>query len=278
MPTDLYNPQSVKVLQKESDAFIAQYLRKPADPPTEAEVDFARTTGTWREDETIAHDEIIDRILQARKTVRQEEVADLFVLGLARKSPLHRSPIASYAISMHLKPHEPEYPHPNFPCAVCGLDRGIDGQPASHVFWRNNLLCRVNYGGAASLQFVLSDLEDLPHLPSLGSPTGHDIDALRALLDLLREQPSTSTPGKLAKAIGAQGGKNDLQRTALIETLGYMGVLEPESNPSYRTAFVRFIDRPGPDGRNDWEYPVMWWRGSDGVNENAVQHWFGHLL
>jgi hypothetical protein len=29
--------------------------------------------------------------------------------------------------------------------------------------------------------------------------------------------------------------------------------------------------------RKDWGYPVIWWQGSDGVNDRAVRHYFPNL-
>jgi hypothetical protein len=275
---DLYHPDAIKVLRKQSAAELAPHLGKTPNPPTETEIAFARSCGVWRDDELLPHDEIIARVLAAHDRLDPVVLANGFVAGLGQGSPLLLSTIASYAIASHLKPHEPEYPYPNFPCAVCGLYRALTGETVQEIFWNSHLLSRIDVGGWCGLGGVMADLDDYLRQPPAFTMSESDVDALRRVLALLKAQPSNSSPGKLKKELGALAGKNDLQRTRFVEILSIIGVLEPIDNPSYHRQWTRYIDRPGPDGRNDWEYPAIWWRGSDGVNDDAVRHWFGHLL
>lgn len=278
MPRNLYDPVGLKILQKQSDFELAKYLGKAEVSPTADEIALARNLGVWRDDEVAHHDEIVRRILGARSEISAVFVANAFVVGLGQQRPELRSPISSFTIATHLKAHEGTYPYPNFPCADCGVPRRIDGTPVAEIYWNSSLLSRTREGGGCALVSVLADLEDLPALPWPLEPTPSDVQALLDLLSFLRDQPADSTPGKLAKAIGSMGGKNALVRTRLIEILGIIGVLEPAGHPSYWKAWTPFIDRDVPGDRNDWEYPVAWWRGTDGVNEAAVQDWFGHLF
>ena len=64
---------------------------------------------------------------------------------------------------------------------------------------------------------------------------------------------------------------NKAEREVLLDILGVCGVLESE-HTGYLTSFVPCSSRELPSHRFvERSYPVCWWRGSDGVNEIAVQ-------
>lgn len=277
-PADLYRSDSLAALRKDRDHALAGPSGEPNEPPSAQEIEAARKQGIWRDRELVHHDEVIRRILVAKGAIPPQAVANAFVVGLGKRAPALLSAISSYAVAWHLAPHQAEYPDKYFPCAVCGLDRQLSGSAETTIDWNSSLLARHETGGSSSLDYVLCDLEDFVRFPCPSAPDEQDIRILREVLEILRRQPPDSSPGKLAKALGSLAGKNSGQRTRLIEILGIIGILESGNHPSYITAFPRFVDRAGPSGKNDWEYPTIWWRGADGVNENAVQIWFSHLI
>ena len=68
-------------------------------------------------------------------------------------------------------------------------------------------------------------------------------------------------------------------REVLIGILGLCGVLETSEHRGYMTRFVPWSERELPARRFiDMHYPACWWTRADGVNGEAVQYWFGHVL
>ena len=63
----------------------------------------------------------------------------------------------------------------------------------------------------------------------------------------------------------------------LIEFSDHCGVLKPAGReelcrPTHHNEH-RNLDRPRRH-KNDWKYPVIWWRGADGVDRDALNRLF----
>ncbi len=228
--------------------------------------------GVWADPIWTTHDEIIARIQNAFSRISKEAVANAFIAGLGQRRADLRTYIAGWAMAKHLPTHKAAYLSEDLPCSVCCLERGRDGSETVELDFTHYRLNRCDYGALGLFESVMVNLEDFP---GDIEPTDQDRAALASLLDFLRLLPPDSTPSKLAKSIGPIAGKAGLQRTSTIEILGVIGILEPKNHPSYWRAWTDFVDRAEPGGRNDWAYPVVMWKGTDGVNEEAVQDWFG---
>lgn len=68
-------------------------------------------------------------------------------------------------------------------------------------------------------------------------------------------------------------------RQLVLEIFGYCGVLQPASQPKVLERWITEIpkDLHSSYYKNDWKYPLPWWTGADGVNEEAVEFWFPGL-
>lgn len=273
---DIYHPASLKILRKDRDHAM-RLNQGLVESPSAEEIAAAKERGVWRDQELIHHDEVIRRILIALDTLTKQSVADAFVVGVSDRIPALCSAVSSYSVAMHLAPHRAEYPDKYFPCVICGLDRQISGSPEATIDWNGSLLARHDTGGTSSLDYVLCDLEDFHLLPISRTPNKRDVSVIGNLLDVLRNQPQNSTPGILVNEIAPYAGKNKSQRIRLIEILAIIGILEPKGHTSFLNGFTPFALREAHEARNDWEYPSMWWRGTDGVNERAIEYWFSHL-
>jgi hypothetical protein len=67
----------------------------------------------------------------------------------------------------------------------------------------------------------------------------------------------------------------------VLKILGYCGVLEdPEHRGFARAGMTAAARERGrrPAGRSDIDYPLDWWRGRCGVNEDNVRLVFGDVL
>lgn len=68
---------------------------------------------------------------------------------------------------------------------------------------------------------------------------------------------------------------NKEERTVPVSLLGYAGVLAAPKHASFSDQFVPFIERRMPPvPRRDWEYPLWYWRGQNGIDPRLVTLYF----
>ena len=69
------------------------------------------------------------------------------------------------------------------------------------------------------------------------------------------------------------------ERQVLLEILGSAGILKPRGFPSRHERWIPPSELPEPSHfyKKEWRSPVNCWTGADGVNEDAVEFWFGDI-
>lgn len=276
--------RALSTLQQQGRYESSTYTGDSVEAPSADEIAYARAAGYFWDDFESTHDAMIERLLAAKDRLTPRRVADAFVAGVGKRRPDWRSAIASYAVAMHFPRHKADLSEPNFRCLVCEEGdysvRDPDGRYNVSPNWVAQL--RFDLGGGAFNQtipnFAAIDLEQFESLSVHPTPDAADIDQLRLLLKVLRGFDSTINLTKARKAIAALGGANEMQRQQTIETLSTIGILKPAKCETFLTGFTPYTDRIFPGGKNDWAFPAIAWHGRDGVNEDAIRFWFGHLL
>ena len=138
---------------------------------------------------------------------------------------------------------------------------------------------RTKYGGVrhGMLPYPAFDLELFRALPN-PEPTQEDVSTLRRILEIAASMSADARPNALEKALTGVFRSNKYERRTFIQILGFCGILQPRNKSGYFGEFTFAFEETRPDDHtNDWFYPVIWWRGSDGVNETAVRHYFPML-
>jgi hypothetical protein len=276
--------RALATLLQQRDHEFSRYSEKKVEPPTDSEIAYAKSVGYFFDPIKLTHDELIDRLYEAKSKITKRQVADAFVAGIGRKRLDWCSAIGSLAIAVHFPKHPPDFSRPNWPCLVCEMYPGQTRAANAKIECspNNAISLRFEIGGfgfnQAKPSFATFDLEHFAAMAVKPVPENDDIAALRALIESFRALPPEITPSQLIQVIGETAGKNKYQRQQTIETLSTIGVLEPVLVPSFWNTYTPFIDRPTPSGKNDWAFPAFAWRGRDGVNDAAVKFWFGHLL
>jgi hypothetical protein len=110
---------------------------------------------------------------------------------------------------------------------------------------------------------------------SLAAPTQEDYSILARIVEIASGLAPKAKPNELEKRISKVITSNSSERRVLIEILGYCGVLKPAGRRGFLQEFTsnEQRDRP-PDHTNDWNYPVIWWQGADGVDRDALNRLF----
>ena len=243
------------------------------DKPVTAPADFAyaKAHRLMFDPIKITHDAAVKTARAAAAKLKPRDVANGFLASLSSGRLDLRSALGTYAIGRHLPAHKLKTERDWPGCAICGSDVG--GK------WPEDLSVlnfeRFRWGGVRHDDPVYIGF-DLQRFAERELPpyTKEDEAIMREVLKFADSQPPKTRPSQLAKEIKVVPGSIE-QRKKLVEILGFAGILQSAKHTGYFTAFTPLIDCEETAG--EWNYPVCWWRGSDGVNWDAVKFWFPKL-
>jgi hypothetical protein len=227
------------------------------------------------ESEEKTHTELIAWILASRKKLDPLTVGEAFAVSLSARRMDARSVLGSYSHALHLAKHafEPDPEETHRPtCLVCGASQKGTVDISSRNFRRLKWAGNVEQG---DLEYIAVDLQLFAGTkPPKASE--EDRETLRQTLDAVRKLPAKAGLGDLNNALTGLFPATKHERQVVLEILGYAGVLQPRSWPSFLDGWTAPNERPCPrgPGRAEWQYPVNGWSGKDGVNEKAVKFWF----
>lgn len=239
--------------------------------PTE-DFEHARQAGVMFHDVGWTHDEVVERIRTSVTKLDPIQVAQQFVASLSSRRLDLRSALGSFTVGRLMPEHTHDGPSR---CQVCG-------EYGRLLFHRDlNVLSfeRHKWGGIRHLspEYIAFDLECFITTDQI-EPTDEDRAILAAILDTLRALPKGATPNDASRALTKVIRSNNPERRVLLEILGYCSVLETAEQPGFWRRFVTDAERPPyPGSKNDWSYPVAWWKGVWGVKEDAVRFFFPFL-
>lgn len=238
--------------------------------PSEEDFEYARSAGCMFGDFLLSHDDIVGSIRSMVAAVDLLDVSNAFLASLSTRRLELRSALGSYAIARHLPNHEYDG---DKRCGVCGL-YGKDLEPRDV-----NVLNfeRYKWGGVRHLfspLYVWFDLKQFAQWDRL-TPTADDIAIVDSIISAAERMPAEARITGLEKALSGILKSNKPERKVLLEILGYCGILETNEHRGFSERFVRARDIPWPPTNdNDWQYPAAWWRGSDGINRQALKLFF----
>lgn len=224
----------------------------------------------------LTHDEAVEACFKAYRPDDRGKYANLFAAGLGARRPEWRSGLGAFALMQSMPRHKFQPNHAGV-CEVCSGHARADQLDLTFL---NQI--RFAVGGFVlamrpyEIQFFLRQQNLLDDI----EPTDTDRRLLNAILDAARNASPSTTPlvlTKLLKKSDSPKLTNDQWRS-LIETMGLCGILQPAEHPGYLSHFTNPGLAPHKTRSSDWAYPVDFWTGADGVNESAVDFWFGNML
>ena len=235
---------------------------------------YAKSHGIMFDPVVMLHDQAIKAATNAVSAVSRDAVVAAFLASLSSRRLDLRSALGTYAAGHHMKPHRFENNGSMLACAYCGdydLPRPVDLNILNFE--------RIKWGGTRHDQpsYIAFDLQTFETIPTV-TPTDEDVRILRLILDIAGSMPAKARPNHLDKALAKIFPSNSAERRTLIAILGFAGVFVDPGRPNFRTQFVPIERRERtPWHTVDWSYPAMWWMGSHGVNQSAVNEWFPFL-
>ncbi len=235
--------------------------------------EYAANAGVVFQPVFLSHDELVDRVLESRARATQEEVVDAFLASLSTRRLELRSALGSYAVARSFPKHAFAGTHC---CSVCGeYDRDGRLVDLSELSFE-----RFKWGGVRHVDphYIAFDLDRFAQTERL-VPTAEDIQIMRRIIHTAGSLSPDARPRELEKGLVGVLESNESEREALIQILGYCGILQPQGHPGFFRSYVKFSERKDrPDAwKINWQYPVSWWQGKDGVDGEALRSYFPQL-
>ena len=218
------------------------------------------------------HDGWIEAARRAADSVSVEDVGDAFLESLSTRRLDLRSALGSYAVARVLPGHAFTARAGEKDCAVCGQ------YPRAEEDLNVLNFERFKWGGLRhdNVRYAAFDLEQFVRAPRSGS-TSADVAIGRELIGTLRALPDKTTAPQAAVHLRmVKGNKNE--REVILDILGVCGILQTPDHRGYDQSFVPVVDREWPPQHfADRTYPVSWWKGRHGVNDEALRHFLPQL-
>lgn len=244
-----------------------------------ADFEYARQAGYMFDPVSLTHDDIVARLVSVRARIDLERVADAFLASLSTRRLAWRSALGSFACAARFPVHglleqtARRVPSGRLHCCICGCYGGAEAEPQDL-----NILSfeRWKWGGIRHADplygwFDLTRFETMDHV----APTHADHAILAEIIGIASGMAPDARPGDLDKRISKAIKSNSAERRTLVQILGYCGILKPAGCDGFLQVYTadELRDRP-PDRANDWAYPVIWWRGADGVDRDVLHRLF----
>lgn len=241
-------------------------------PPEDFE--YAKRAGVMFDAVCLSHGDVVERALLAVRAVDRLAVANAFVASLSSRRLDLRSALGSFAVLQHFPRHDA--PAERGECPICGAyNRSPEPECLNVLNFE-----RFKWGGVRHQQplYAALDLELFARLAPL-APEADDVRLLKAVLRAIEEVPPETSSASLEKYLAKVCKSNKPERDAVVGILGICGILGTADHAGYLRQFVPASVRELPARRFvDMAYPACWWTRADGVSQEAVTHWFGHLF
>ncbi len=243
------------------------------DMPDAKLVDFLRDQGLIVPTEHLEHDVLIDRLHHEMSLADRDKVIASFLSGLENGEPHKRSVLSAFAIMQHFPPPHDANSVEGVVCKVCGAFLNPERDFTSSNGGRHTT-GTITSGDPQDLYFALRELNRAEPLEVTS------IAMLRAVLDVIRTSAPADTPSVLERRVRQIPDirMNQEESRGLLELLGHCGILQTPEHRGFQEQFTYLGLAPRKSHSSDWCYPVDWWKGEHGVNEEAVAFWFGKYL
>jgi len=261
-------------MDKKAYKILKDYdLLDPADTDIE-DFSYAKQHNMMFDNVFQTHDKCADELFAELKKIAKTKITNAFLYSLSSNNLNYRAGLSVYAIMQTFPDHKYEGFREN--SNVCKFCASLAEEEADLNFFNQ---CRHFTGGIVSkdiyeFTFFLKQANLLDDV----APTKTDFDIFSDIMKIICCSGEKATPNILQKQIKsiANFKSDEEQRRSLLETLGYCSILENSKHKGFLTNYTVLELAPQKKHSSDWSYPADWWTGSDGVNKNAYDFWFGN--
>ena len=266
----MVDKKAVKILFKRywsSKGWTDTYIKKE-------ELDYAKEAGIMFDSIKLSHDEIIHEVNKLVNRLDLNEISDQFIASLSTRRLDLRSALGSYIVGKHLLEHT--FIGPDNQCYYCGsYSKTKERQDLNILNFE-----RFKWGGVRHLDplYIAFDLKQYSNSEKL-VPISEDYEILNNILAVVDGLPPEAKIRDLEKALTKIIKSNKEEREVLLQILGYCSILSNKEYPGFTNGFIPFFERDIPNYyKIDWNYPVCWWTGKNGLNREALNIIFPNAI
>ena len=271
----MFDKKAINLLKK-------YYLPYETDTtPSDDDIDYAVSVGILVPDITITHDEMISEIKDMSRRISVEIAGKAFLYSLSSGDTRYRSAISSLLWARALPEHSTEKATGGM-CKVCGCTHGFDLPETIDLnrFGVFRYLAPLQYGNRPDLgraEYVFNDLREFEKLPP-AEPCERDYDILNRIFGAVSGMKPHNKASALITEIRKRGIL-DITGSGihcLLGVLSMCGILETDENKGYLHNYTNSSER-NLFQDNDLFYPLKYWKGKNGINNDAVNEIFGNF-
>jgi hypothetical protein len=228
------------------------------------------------------HDKYIDLLFEEYKKCSKEKAVNGFLSSFGAENKGLRSGLPVFAIMQTFPKHkfqlrEKQNLKEISPCNICSsfyTNEINDWEFVNECFCTGGLVGHTIETLYAYLK-LFNEIEEIPF------PKEKSVQIFSEILDIiLTAQPDENLKTRIVKQI-KKDYKTEFQSVenvqVFLETLGYCGILETENYKGCLTKYTNLAVAPKKTHSSDWNYPVDFWLGKDGINKKVLQFWFGNF-
>jgi hypothetical protein len=264
------DPRALKVLVK-TYWTSAGWRNRPTTSP--ADFEYAKRAGVMFDHVRLSHSDVVTRAIAAVRGVERRAVADAFIVSLSSRRLELRSGLGSFAVLQHFPAHDA--PRPRAACPICDVYNRDELEDLSELNFE-----RFKWGGTRHNETLCAsfDLQLFQQLPAV-TPDAIDVGVFKDLLKAIDAAPSKTSSALLEKHLANVFESNKPERDVVVAILGFCGILATAEHPGYMHRFIPWSERELPVRHSvEMPYPACWWNRTDGINQEALSYWFGHVL
>ena len=236
----------------------------PSEPPSSALV----ATGLATETRRMSHDQVLTWLFKEQETVVKKEVVANFLTGVERNQAYLRAALSAYACATHLPQHA-FTAQDQLNCQVCSFfkEREVNFIALNRVRF---LIGAALFGSPSHIAFQLQE-----HSAGPKERPGN-LDLMVSILDLIRNVPAVTKPKDLLKLLRKLPGikMSEEEGRGFLDLLGHCGILQTPEHPGLLYRYTNLGLAPRSARSSDWSYPMDFWRGEHGLNQDALDYWF----
>ena len=239
-------------------------------------------------EEMFDHKEAMKVARERARYISYNDVANAFIYGVARGIPAYRTALPAY---LHIK-NIPEHGEDRlsesivqiFPCCGYCNYHAASKESKMRFMWINSKqYCRIYEGGylggpgLSGSSFLLREFIKMPKVTATKEDYRLFIDSLKLAERLEREKKIGAYKEILQKSKILPFKTREYQQ--YLDILGYLDILHTDEYRGITKKFISAQDmKEAEEHKNDYGYPVRFWRAKNGVDWERVSELFGGIF
>ena len=239
-------------------------------------------------EEGYPHTEALKIARQRTEALSYKDVVSAFVYGVAHGVPAYRTALPAY---LHIKAipahgdeylHEDKY-HTSEHCRLCDFSAASVETKMSFMWVNSMQYSRIYLGGYLGLQspeassFILREFAKMPRVSASRDDYQLFIDSLKITQQLLPDKKVGAYKELLHKSKLLPLKQKEFQ--PYLNILGYLDILHTDNHRGVTKIFIRAQDMEDAwEQKNDYGYPVRFWRAKNGIDWARVDELFGDIF